>query len=398
MHTDPRPYVLGGVALAGASLIAVSPIGPPLPGTHTSDAAVRLAADSVMNIPENLIDGFLNIPYYLFAAPYTLPSYLDYTEAGNTAGPGGTEYPGGGGDLAYLPPVTHGALNEIANVLNYDGNLWQLTSTNVLGIDPGDAPKGLFFDALMPMFGEQTSQDLGQQVLGVLEAEIPVGEGCVSVSVGGCTDLGGFLSTYFTVSTQQLEAGYTYPELYNPVPSGEPIPPGFPPGTPIPIPEGYDGSTDYLVPWAGTTFTENLNLVNNDIMDYLMGTPTGVHTVTPAEIMDTMQHLGQASNEYFNPFVEGTYCLPCAPFVPGGAATSGAPGAASAVAPEMSSIMSALTAGTLPSAIAADLSTLFGPAVATDTSTLLSDLETGALGPAASEFDLLLSELTGGLL
>ncbi len=383
MHTDPRPYVLGGVALAGASLLAVSPIGPPLPGAHSAEAAVRLASDSIMNIPMNLIDGILNIPYYEFAAPYSLPSYLDYTEAGNTVMGG---YPAGGGDLAYLPPTTDGALNEIANVLNYDGNLFQLTSTNVLGIDPGDAPKGLFFDALFPMFGEQTSQDLGQQVLGVLEAELPVGEGCVSVSVGGCPDVGELLSTYFTATTPQLEAGYTYPELYNPVPSGEPIPPGFGPGTPIPIPAGYDGSTDYLVPWAGTTFTEQPDQFPTDIMNYLMGTPTGVHTVTPTEIMDTMQNLGQASNEYFNPFVEGTYCFICAPLVPGAASTSGAPvaasgapEAASAVGPEMSSMLSALTSGAVPSAIAADISTLFGPAVATDTSTLLSDITGGLL-------------------
>jgi hypothetical protein len=50
MHAAIRPYATGGIALVGASVIAVSPIGPPLPDIHLPNqydvqaAAVRLTA------------------------------------------------------------------------------------------------------------------------------------------------------------------------------------------------------------------------------------------------------------------------------------------------------------------------------------------------------------------
>ena len=49
MHTAVRPYFTGGIALVGASVIAVSPIAPPLPDIHLPDPAqvakeVELAA------------------------------------------------------------------------------------------------------------------------------------------------------------------------------------------------------------------------------------------------------------------------------------------------------------------------------------------------------------------
>ena len=50
MHAAIRPYATGGIALVGASVIAVSPIAPPLPDIHLPNqhdvqaAAVRLTA------------------------------------------------------------------------------------------------------------------------------------------------------------------------------------------------------------------------------------------------------------------------------------------------------------------------------------------------------------------
>ena len=49
MHAAIRPYATGGIALVGASVIAVSPIAPPLPDIHLPNpahvaASVELAA------------------------------------------------------------------------------------------------------------------------------------------------------------------------------------------------------------------------------------------------------------------------------------------------------------------------------------------------------------------
>ncbi len=49
MHTAVRPYFTGGIALVGASVIAVSPIAPPPPDIHLPNpaqvaASVELAA------------------------------------------------------------------------------------------------------------------------------------------------------------------------------------------------------------------------------------------------------------------------------------------------------------------------------------------------------------------
>ena len=61
MHASVRPYVTAGVALVGASVIAVTPIAAS-PDIRIADAAVSLAAASVANVPANLINAVLNLP------------------------------------------------------------------------------------------------------------------------------------------------------------------------------------------------------------------------------------------------------------------------------------------------------------------------------------------------
>ena len=64
-----RPYMTAGIALVGASVIAVSPVTPSLPGlpveqpVTVEQPATRLLA-SVANIPANLLIMVANIPYY----------------------------------------------------------------------------------------------------------------------------------------------------------------------------------------------------------------------------------------------------------------------------------------------------------------------------------------------
>src|SRR5258705_4015789 len=56
MHAAIRPYATGGIALVGASVIAVSPIAPPLPDIHLPNpahvaASVELAAATLAATP-----------------------------------------------------------------------------------------------------------------------------------------------------------------------------------------------------------------------------------------------------------------------------------------------------------------------------------------------------------
>ena len=56
MHAAIRPYATGGIALVGASVIAVSPIAPPLPDIHLPNpahvaASVELAAAALAATP-----------------------------------------------------------------------------------------------------------------------------------------------------------------------------------------------------------------------------------------------------------------------------------------------------------------------------------------------------------
>lgn len=75
MSTVMCRYLTAGVALAGAGLIAVTPVAPvtPPPTLHTANFDVSLTAgDSILNIPYNLFADIVNIPYVLFSKPYSV--------------------------------------------------------------------------------------------------------------------------------------------------------------------------------------------------------------------------------------------------------------------------------------------------------------------------------------
>src|SRR5438046_3820427 len=68
MHAALRPYVTAGVALVGASVIAVTPIAPPQPEARTANWDVSLAAaitdtPNLFNISANLFIALANVPY-----------------------------------------------------------------------------------------------------------------------------------------------------------------------------------------------------------------------------------------------------------------------------------------------------------------------------------------------
>src|SRR3954468_1801765 len=86
-----RPYMTAGIALVGASAIAVSPVTPSLPGLSVEQPAVSLLAASIANIPLNLAITLANIPYY---------ESLALQEYAYALGPGGQT----GGVPGWIPP------------------------------------------------------------------------------------------------------------------------------------------------------------------------------------------------------------------------------------------------------------------------------------------------------
>ena len=93
MHAALRPYVTAGIALVGASMIAVTPVTPSLPGLPVEQTATRLLASSIANIPVNLVITMANIPYY---------ESLALQEYAYALGPAGTT----GGVPGWIPPGT----------------------------------------------------------------------------------------------------------------------------------------------------------------------------------------------------------------------------------------------------------------------------------------------------
>jgi hypothetical protein len=330
MQAAMRPYAIAGAALLGASVIIVKPLAPqpdPEQGLQKiSDAAVRLAdADVTLadlaNIPYNLFASIVNLPYYEFADPISTAGVADGAIAYTLDDPGVGVTP--------MPDTSLGAIGLLDNVLNYEGNFWLLDAVNVLGIDPGDPGKiAAFADILTgnPALGDAFSS----QLIPILEAELPLQAGCTAASAGGCPDpleilMGSTTSNgvtvpgYFSVPIQDFfsSTGYTFPgttadPLQNPVPVGEPIPPGFPPGTPTDAP-------NETLPWSGQTVTLDQNGPLDAYLAYLTQSPADnpIEFPTLQDVTTDLTNLTTATFNTFNPFVDGTYCLPCAPFVPG---------------------------------------------------------------------------------
>jgi hypothetical protein len=412
MQAGMRPYAFAGAVVLGASVIAVNQLAPH-PNLehglkHISNAAVRLASGDALpdlnlqdlaNIPYNLFASIVNLPYYEFADPISTATAAGGEIAFTTADPGVGVVP--------MPETSLGDIGLLDNVLAYEGNFWLLDSVNVLGIDPGDPGKvAAFADILTgnPDIGNAFSA----QLIPILEAELPLQAGCVAASAGGCPDPleiltgstqpnGVEVPGYFSVPLQDFfsSTGYTFPgttdpltnPLTNPVPSGEPIPPGFPPDTPTnPIPTDPTTIVNEPLPWSGTTVSLDQNGPLDAYLAYLTQSPADnpIEFPTLQDVTTDLSNLTTGLFNSFNPFVPGTYCAPCAPFVSGDTTspfTSLLDG--SNLSTDLTSLLDGstfttdLTALFDPSTFTTDLTALFDP------STFTTDL-TALLGTSAA--------------
>jgi hypothetical protein len=299
-----RPYALAAAVLAATGAVAAIPTAPRPSQLPIRSMETRLVdADSVLNIPVNLFDDIVNIPYNEVQA-----------------------------------------LDTFSGSLFDTGTWWVPSASNVWGIGEQDVAhaQGLF--AFIPFPGlDQGVGGLDYQIDGLLTSEIPESASCDVATcspilppevITGYSSLDQFIGTinaldgqtqfglfdnWFHVPLSELLSGYTFTEADDPgvvAPSG-PATQGFgvdPAGDTNPFLGGtsvVDGQNVY--PWDGITYTLNPLQPFANFFDSLLQTPSGGIDGTGIEIpgiTDTIQSLENFAAGViidFDPFTEGSF-------------------------------------------------------------------------------------------
>jgi hypothetical protein len=326
-----RPYALAAAALAAVSAVVVTPVvARQLPLAVRSMETKLIDAD-ISNIPVNLFNDILNIPY--------------------------NELEGGG-------------LATMANSFLFTGTWWVPSSTNLWGIDPGDPTHIALIDNFIPFtaFTEGFTNSAGvyepglnYEFAGLLAAELPVSSSCDAVScypmtppdvitgstqfdrdigffdalMGKATDANGepfgLFTNFFQVPLQDLINGYTFgendPGILNPGgavqptdgwgTSGNPFEGGT---TPVTLPDGTSGDG---MPWYGVDYHLNLLQPFQTLYDSLLQTPatdgvggTGVEVPSLEGVMHTFENLEAGYIIDFDPYTAGSPACPAACDIP----------------------------------------------------------------------------------
>ena len=300
MHAALRPYVTAGVALVGSSVIAVTPIAPSQPDIRAASMAVSLAADSVANIPANLLIALANVPYNFLTALGN-----GNVNLGSQPNSGFSFQPGTQGITLTQPA---GNVVGLTADLNYAGTWWVYSPTNGLGTDPGDVPR---YQALTNVFipFPALSVPLGNIVTTILASQLPMNVGCTGTGTGACPNVGALLSTMFNlayIGALFSPGGYTFPTVQDPITCSDTG------QCDIADPNGPE------LPWSGQNVALDLSAPFTSFYNSLTATPdfSAIHTVTAQMVVDTFVNFAMGLNTAFNPFVLGTQCGLCAPFVP----------------------------------------------------------------------------------
>jgi hypothetical protein len=280
-----RPGVTAAVALAAASVIAITPVAPPPPlfENHVTSAEVRLAASSIWNIPINLVQDIINIPY--------------------------NEVQG---------------INTLGQSLLFSGTWLLASSTNVWGTDPGDPGHYYGLANLFPF--PAFSNSLAAQISGLAAVLLPINSGCNNVD---CPNVNALYAGYFQpdrILALLTTGKWTFAASPVTDPDGTVHPPeglwNF--GGPVTWGAQYghpewntvtDPATGQpVVPWAGTTFTSNPFAPVSDYLTHLMSDPTSPENTikfpTLQQIATAFVTLVKSVFVAFSPFFPGSpYCL-----------------------------------------------------------------------------------------
>ena len=255
MRPGLKPLAMSSAALVGASLIATAPptaaLTPPLPEhakAQISDVAVRLAANSIANIPTNLFRILADIPMNQLIG-----------------------------------------INAASESLEGSGNWWIYTPTNALGWDQMDYAKAVGFTKMFTPIPE-VAQAQADQLNAIMARNFPMTRSCTGIP-GPCAD-----PYYFTAyfSTPPLEAifgySYTFGDVFNSI----------------------DQSIE--MPWSNQTLTYDPFGPGKALWQALTKDPEEDWEYQPTfwqERQEAITRWRVALFNSFNPFVEGTYCVPC---------------------------------------------------------------------------------------
>ncbi|ANI40263.1 hypothetical protein MYVA_3114 [Mycolicibacterium vaccae 95051] len=332
MPTVARSYVTAGVALMGAGVISAAPITTPQSPHRTASYEVGLVAatqscepgetsalcgtpsglpagptftptadsTNVFNIPANLFIALANTPYHFFTA----------LGAGNvqlgSEPDGGPSFQPGYEGITLTQPS--GNIVGLGANLHYGGSWWVYSPTNILGTDAADVTRYQALTNVLVPF-PALSVPLGNMLAAVAASQLPMDEGCSGTGSGGCDNPSGILSKMFDVRAIAAlfsPEGYTYPEVREVISCNEQG------QCYVKDPDGQE------LPWSGETVKLDPTTPFASLYDSLTGTPdvSSIKFVTPELVVSSLVALGRGLNTAYNPFVLGTQCSICAPFVP----------------------------------------------------------------------------------
>ena len=331
-----RSYFTAGAALVGAGVITATPINAPTPGDVTTrwDVALTAAAlscsgddagalctppadtptDSVAPVPFSATQdatNVFNIPANLFIALANTPyNFFNALGEGNVQLGSDPD-----GEFDFQPTYEGVTLTQpdgnvpgLGRNLRYTGSWWLYSQTNILGTDPADPSRYQAITNILIPFPE-LAVPLGNIVATVAASQLPMATGCTGTGPGACDDPADILSKMFNVAAIPAlfsPQGYTFPETRAGITCD-------------------DNGQCYVkdedgpeVPWSGQTVRLDATEPFTNFYDSLTGTPdyTRITPLTPEFVIASLNSLGSGLNTAFNPFVLGTQCAICAPFVP----------------------------------------------------------------------------------
>jgi len=337
MQAASRTYVLAAAAVAATSAVVLAPAAPRASHIPVRKMETRLVdASDILNVPINLFDDFVNIPFNEFAG-----------------------------------------IDVLGNSLLFSGDWWVPSATNIWGTDPGDLGHYMgILDTLLP-FAPQISglgqpeidptldasgmAGLAQQIGLLAAAELPTSASCdaeacapmtPSEVITGNTGLDrdiGFLealsghgtdangepfslfSNWLQVPLSDLTSGnFTFtpatdPGLLDPSPDVGPSAPGVTGSLGFDGTTGVDGTgAGQYMPWAGDTFKLNLLGPFENFYNSLFQTPTGgidgtgIDLPSVTDIGQSLQNLTAGAVVAFDPFVAGSPACPALCDIPAG--------------------------------------------------------------------------------
>lgn len=339
MQAASRAYVLAAAAVAATGAVVLTPTASkpsPIPVRHLETRLVD--ASSVLNVPINLFDNFVNIPY--------------------------NELQG---------------IDVFGNSLLFSGDWWVPSATNLWGTDPGDighymgildmalpfAPQisGLGQPEISPTLDASGMAGLAQQISLLAAAELPVSSSCdaqacapmtppavITGNTGLDRDIGflealtghgtdangapfGLFSNWLQVPLSDLTSGnFTFtpandPGLVDPSPDLGPNAPGVTGSLGFDGTTGVNGTgTGMYMPWAGDTFKLNLFGPFESYYNSLLSAPatggiggTGIDALSATDATQALQNLTAGAIVAFDPFVAGSPACPATCDLPAGA-------------------------------------------------------------------------------